>query len=109
MIHAVFESSYGYNTTLRLGKIYVFTSLDSIKYLLEVNKDLILLNYQFNKFNKLARKYLKYKIAMRMLKKKFNPIFLHEIQLGKSWREILNREGIKIEDIWSYLDRTSVL
>ena len=25
MIYAVFESSYGYNTSLRLGKLYQFT------------------------------------------------------------------------------------
>ena len=37
----VFYSTYGYNTSIRDGKIYDFNK-NTIKYLLEVNKDLIL-------------------------------------------------------------------
>ena len=36
-----FKSSFGYNSTVREGKIYNFTSKESLKYLLEVNIDLI--------------------------------------------------------------------
>ena len=45
----VFYSTYGYNTSIRDGKIYDFNK-NTIKYLLEVNKDLILLSTIFKKF-----------------------------------------------------------
>tara|TARA_B100000035_G_scaffold61816_3_gene49975 strand:+ start:10482 stop:10760 length:279 start_codon:yes stop_codon:yes gene_type:complete len=45
----VFYSTYGYNTSIRNGKIYDFNK-NTIKYLLEVNKDLILLSNIFKKF-----------------------------------------------------------
>ena len=36
-----FKSSFGYNSTIREGKIYNFSSKESFKYLLEVNIDLV--------------------------------------------------------------------
>ena len=45
----VFYSTYGYNNSIREGKIYDFNK-NTIKYLLEVNQDLILLSTIFKKF-----------------------------------------------------------
>jgi len=46
-----FTSSDGYNTQVELGRIYIFSTNKTLKYLLEVNKDLIvnsaIIKYQF--------------------------------------------------------------
>ena len=94
MIGVVFESTYGYNNTLRLGKIYIFTSLDTIKYLLEVNRDLIVLNYKFNQFIRLARKSLHNKKVMKLIRSRIKPNHHLEIQLGKTWRQIFSELNI---------------
>ena len=74
MIYAVFESSYGYNTSLRLGKLYQFTSMGTIKYLLEVNPDVILLNHTFKKLIKKVKKWLLKKKIIQEIRKKLNLI-----------------------------------
>jgi hypothetical protein len=60
-MYYAFESCYGYSSSIRLGRIYCFSSREYIVYLLEVNKDLRLLNHIFRKFSRHVRKYLFYK------------------------------------------------
>lgn len=61
-----FKSSFGYNCTVREGKIYNFTSKESLKYLLEVNIDLIEI---MSPIKLLLRKYLRrYIIEKRFMK-----------------------------------------
>ena len=94
MIYAVFESSYGYNTSLRLGKLYQFTSMETIKYLLEVNPDIILLNHTFKKLIKKVKRWLLKKKISEEIRKKIKPHHLLELQLGKTWRQIFREVGI---------------
>lgn len=76
----VFKSSFGYNCTIRQGIIYNFTSKEVLKYLLEVNIDLIeILTY----IKLRLRKYLiKYIILKRLLKIIHLPSDLFKRQLG---------------------------
>ncbi len=60
-MYCVFESTYGYNSSIRLGKIYYFPSKETIVYLLEVNKDLVLLNSKFRYFSLFIKRFLFYK------------------------------------------------
>ena len=94
MIYAVFESSYGYNTSLRLGKLYQFTSMKTIKYLLDVNPDVVLLNHTFKKFIKKVKIWLLKKKITEEIRKKIKPHHLLELQLGKTWRQIFSEVGI---------------
>ena len=41
MKYYAFKSAYGYNPTIREGKIIAFTSNLSLKYILEINLDLV--------------------------------------------------------------------
>ena len=101
MIYAVFESSYGYNTSLRLGKLYQFTSMETIKYLLDVNPDVVLLNHTFRKFIKKVKIWLLKKKITKEIRKKIKPHHLLELQLGKTWRQIFSEVGIDIS-IYDY-------
>ena len=94
MIYAVFESSYGYNTSLRLGKLYKFTSVETIKYILEVNHDIILLNHTFKKLIKKVKIWLLKKKLTEEIRKKIKPHHLLELQIGKTWRQIFSEVGI---------------
>ena len=94
MIYAVFESSYGYNTSLRLGKLYQFTSMKTIKYLLDVNPDVVLLNHTFKKFIKKVKIWLLKKKITEEIRKKIKPHHLLELQLGKTWRQIFSEVDI---------------
>ena len=94
MIYAVFESSYGYNTSLRLGKLYQFTSMKTIKYLLDVNPDVVLLNHTFKKFIEKVKIWLLKKKITEEIRKKIKPHHLLELQLGKTWRQIFSEVGI---------------
>ena len=75
-----FKSSFGYNSTVREGRIYNFSSKESLKYLLEVNIDLI----EIIKPIKLRlRNYLrKYIVKKRFLKNINLPSDLFKRQLG---------------------------
>ena len=75
-----FKSSFGYNSTVREGKIYNFSCKESLKYLLEVNIDLV----EIIKPIKLRlRKYLrKYIIEKKFLKIINLPRDLFRRQLG---------------------------
>ena len=75
-----FKSSFGYNCTVREGKIYKFSSSEMLGYLIEVNIDLIeilsILRIHF-------KKYLKnYIICKRFLKKIKIPRDLLKRELG---------------------------
>ena len=75
-----FKSSFGYNSTIREGKIYNFSSRESLKYLLEVNVDLI----EIIKPIKLRlRKYLRrYIIEKRFIKRINLPSDILKRELG---------------------------
>ena len=87
-----FKSSFGYNCSVREGKIYNFSSRESLKYLLEVNIDLIEI---IRPIKLRLRKYLRrYIVEKRFLKRINLPSDLFKRQLG-----ILNFSNIikKIE------------
>ena len=86
----VFESTYGYNTSIRPGKIYFFQSNETVRYLLQVNPDLILLNRVFNIFIMNIKKKLKMNRDIKLIQKKFKPEHLFRIQLGERTRTIIN-------------------
>ena len=86
----VFESSLGYNCTIRLGKIHNI-SPETLKYVLEVNRDLKVLNHNF----KVLSRHVKNFIFIRKIQKYFTSSFLN--QLGeKIMRQIINE--IKTSD-----------
>lgn len=45
-----FRSSNGFNSQLELGRIYIFSTNQTLKYLLEVNKDLIVNSFIIKNF-----------------------------------------------------------
>ena len=59
MIYTFFDSSYGYNTNVRLGKIYYLKNKDTIRYLLEVHRDLIDKTFWMKIFIKKVKSYYK--------------------------------------------------
>lgn len=80
-MYVAFKSTYGYNTTVREGKLY-YLSKNTIKYLLEVNKDLILLSFFIKMFCLKVRSYL----FFRFIKSRYR-IFLFFIksrEIGKT-------------------------
>ena len=86
MKYYVFESSYGYNNSIRLGKIYQFTSSESMVYLLEVNHDLIELSHIFRKFSKHVKQYLYIIKAIKIFKVEH----LYLVETGQAtWRQLL--------------------
>lgn len=83
----VFNSLYGYNSLIRIGRIYYFSPTESLVYLLQVNRDLILLNNTFYKFFR----HCKYYIKLKRLTKYFTPNHLRSIELGeKTIKQIKN-------------------
>lgn len=78
-MHQVFKSLYGYNSQIREGKIYNF-SREGLKYLLEVNLDLINLNFWFKLFSLKIKKYLFIKYLSNKYKGIYN--FIHKRELG---------------------------
>ena len=85
----VFESIYGYNTSIRLGKIYLISN-EAARYLLEVNPDLIIINRKFNIFISNVKKKIKMDRDIKLIQKKFSPSHLFRMQLGESTRKIIN-------------------
>lgn len=65
----VFESTYGYNGVVRLGKIYTFTSNHYV-FMMNIYKDLIDYSGVFHRFIKICKEKMKEKIFIFM----FNPI-----------------------------------
>ena len=72
-----FDSSFGYNTIVRLGKIYDF-SPETMKYALEVNRDLKVLNHNFRVLSRCVKHY----IFVKKIRRYFTPHHLFEIQIG---------------------------
>lgn len=86
MKYYAFESNYGYNNTVRLGKIYEFTSNETMVYLLEVNHDLRELSFIFRKFSRYVKNYL-YILKVR---KRFRIEYLFLVETGQAtWRQLL--------------------
>jgi len=86
MYYCVFESSYGYNSSVRLGKIYELSLIDTKRYLLEVHPDLIELSSIFRKFSK----YVKYHLKLMRAIKRFRIHHLFLIETGQAtWRQLL--------------------
>lgn len=84
----VFDSTMGYNSTLRLGKIYT-TSQSHYIFLLDIHKDLIDYTFRFRMFFKLCR----YRIKERIFFLLFNPLNdLRKRELGRvSTRQLMNK------------------
>lgn len=89
MFYYAFKSNYGYNPSVREGKIYFFSSKISMVYLLCINKDLINIAYPIRKFCKMIykKKFLRKIINSVVIKEKLN------VELGKiTWyRAIENK------------------
>ena len=75
----VFKSLYGYNGQVREGKIYTFPK-ECLKYLLEVNLDLVNLTFWFKLFSWKISNYL----FLKYLSKKYKGIhnFIYKRELG---------------------------
>ena len=78
MIKRYFKSNYGYNNYIREGKIYNFTSYQSIKYLLEVNRDLVDLTFVMKNF---LNNYVKYYLIKKIISKEII-FYLNKRELG---------------------------
>tara|TARA_Y100000022_G_C13032147_1_gene276073 strand:- start:76 stop:357 length:282 start_codon:yes stop_codon:yes gene_type:complete len=74
----VFDSSLGYNCIIRLGKIHNLYT-ETLKYVLDVNRDLKVLNHNFRVFSRHVKNFL----FVKKIRKYFTPHHLFEIQLGK--------------------------
>tara|TARA_B100001093_G_scaffold429112_1_gene424191 strand:+ start:21 stop:308 length:288 start_codon:yes stop_codon:yes gene_type:complete len=77
MMHCAFESCYGYNTSVRTGKIYHFSD-KALIYILEINHDLKMLNHNFKVLSRQIKKYL----LIKKIRRYFTPHYLFEIQIG---------------------------
>ena len=75
-----FRSSDGYNTQVELGRIYIFSTNKTLKYLLEVNKDLIVNSFIIKKF--FINHVYKYPTRYKFLKKYKLPKDLKLRELG---------------------------
>ena len=85
MIYTFFESSYGYNMNVRLGKIYELGSRDTIRYLLEVHPDLIDKSYWIKMFIHKVKKYYR----RRAICSRIRPEHIQNVQLGiQTWRQV---------------------
>jgi len=87
MYYYAFDSSYGYNSVVRLGKIYTFTSKESMMYLIDINHDLKVINHAFRVF----ARHVKHHLFLHKIKKYFTPQHLFSIQIReKSIKQIIN-------------------
>ena len=85
MIYTFFDSNHGYNCNVRLGKIYSFTSRDTLRYLLEVHRDIIDKSMWIKIFIKKVKSYYKKVI----ISKKIKPRHIHLVLLGiLTWNQI---------------------
>ena len=98
MLKRYFKSNYGYNNTIREGRIYNFTSLLAVKYLLEINRDLIDLTFIIKNFL--------YKIKIFLMKKIINKniiVYLQERELGlRNFNYFLNEYEKKYKSKFFY-------
>ena len=75
-----FKSLYGYNSSLREGKIMEFTSKETLKYVLEVNLDLVEIMSVFRLH--LTKKAIEYNRIKKFFKKYKFPEDLFKRELG---------------------------
>ena len=102
MIYTFFDSNYGYNSNVRLGKIYSLTSRDTLRYLLEVHRDIIDKTFWMKIFIKKVKSYYK----KRILCKKIKPRHIHLVLLGiLNWNQIfyIIENNIDVNDNIIYL------
>ena len=91
--YAVYESSYGYNTTTRLGKIYKFSCRGVAIYMCSVNPDLRDVSFWLRHFVRIARYRSRLNKAIRLI----TPKDLMERELGIiNLYGILKRKGIHV-------------
>ena len=82
MKYYAFKSLYGYNNTIREGKILAFNNAESLRYLLQVNLDLIeimsifrlYLRRSTNAYARIIRFKKKYKIPEDLFKRELGLI-----------------------------------
>ena len=75
-----FKSLYGYNSSLREGQVMKFTSRETLKYVLEVNLDLVEIMSVFRLH--LTKKAIEYNRIKKFLKKYKIPQDLFKRELG---------------------------
>ena len=80
-----FKSLYGYNSIVRVDRIYTFTTRESVKYLLDINLDLIDKSVWLRLFINKIKKYLRvYKIA-----RKITPNHIRSVEIGEThWSDV---------------------
>lgn len=81
---AFFFSSYGYNSNVRIGKIYKLSSRETIRYLLTVHRDLIDKSFWIRQFISKVKIWSK-KIS---LARKITSHHLILVKLGYKWNQI---------------------
>jgi hypothetical protein len=95
MYKYAFRSNFGYNTSVREGKIYFFSSKISMFYLLSVNRDLVNISYHIREFCNIIYK-------KKFLKKIIHFVALHKrdlVELGlTTWNKEINKKLNEIKD-----------
>jgi hypothetical protein len=81
-----FDSTYGYNNQVRLGKIYLFNNRYIVRFLLEVNRDLIDKRFWINFFIFKVKKWLQKLFII----KRISPHHILLLSIGYSWRQIFS-------------------
>ena len=82
-----FESSYGYNSLVRIDRLYTFNTRETVKYLLEVNLDLVDKSMWLRFFIHKIKKYLR---VLRILKK-INAGHIRSVEIGEThWTTIFH-------------------
>ena len=82
-----FDSYYGYNSLVRIDRLYTFNTRECVKYLLEVNRDLVDKSIWIRIFISKVKKYLR---VLRILKK-ILPKHIRSIENGEThWNTIFH-------------------
>tara|TARA_B100001175_G_C19069002_1_gene430390 strand:- start:235 stop:495 length:261 start_codon:yes stop_codon:yes gene_type:complete len=76
MKYYAFKSLYGYNPSIREGKILAFSSKETLKYLLEINLDLVeimsVFRIHFREKAIMMNRYLKFRKKYKLPRDLFN-------------------------------------
>mgnify|MGYP001224815091 FL=1 len=89
--YAFFTSTYGYNTFVRIGKIYDLGSHNTVRFLLTIHRDLIDKSFWIRTFIRKIKPYLKKIILIKKLS--FEDLFLYHTGLY-TLNQILNDDII---------------
>ena len=82
-----FESSYGYNSLVRIDRLYTFNTRETVKYLLEVNLDLVDKSVSLRLFINKIKKYLRQFAIAR----KINTGHIRSVEIGEThWTDIFH-------------------